>query len=285
MSTRYATLTLVTATLIALAAVLGGCGKSGAPAQLAQEDPDSKSHLRATYDPLHFKPAITTASNEQCLACHREVLEDRVRPVSPAGLKAEVTLAWYQLTSTYQGEQDTFHRRHLESPMAKELMNLQCNTCHEGHDPREEAPGSSATGASQDDRGFTLRKQVNPETSCLKCHGQFPGWELMRLPGTWEEAKPFFKNDCLACHVSTRTHRHQVNYLNADAIEAAATKAMASGNSADVCMGCHGGRAWYRIPYPYARNPWPEMPEGTPEWARERPTHSDPRFTRTEPKS
>ena len=34
--------------------------------------------------------------------------------------------------------------------------------------------------------------------------------------------------------------------------------------SGDSCYGCHGGRAWYRIAYPYARNPWPGMPEGTP---------------------
>jgi len=207
-----------------------------------------------------------------------------VGPVSMAGVKAEDTLAWYQQLVTYKGEQDTFHRRHLATPMAKELMNLQCNTCHEGHDPREEAQGSSATAAAQDDHGFTLRKQVNPETTCLKCHGQFPGWELMRLPGTWDEVKPYFKNDCLACHVSTRTQRHQVNYLKADAIEAAATAAKESGHGADVCMGCHGGRAWYRIAYPYARNPWPEMPEGTPEWAKDRPTHSESRFIKIEPK-
>ncbi len=285
MNKRFAILRVVTAAWISLVVLLAGCGKPGTPEQQAQEDMDSKSHLRASYDPIHFKPAILSASNEQCLACHREALEDRVRPASPAGVKAVDTRAWYQQVSTYQGEQDTFHRRHLATPMAKELMSLQCNTCHEGHDPREEAPGSSATGAAQDDRGFTLRKQVNPETTCLKCHGQFPGWELMRLPGTWDEVKHFFKNDCLACHVSTRTQRHLVNYLKADAIEVAAMKAMESGNSADVCMGCHGGRAWYRIPYPYARNPWPEMPEGTPDWAKDRPTHSDPRFTKTEPKS
>ena len=284
MSKRFAIFGVITAALISLVALLAGCGKPGTPEQQAQEDMDSKSHLRASYDPIHFKPAIMSASNEQCLACHREVLEDRVRPVSPAGVKAVDARAWYQQISTYNGEQDTFHRRHLATPMAQELMNLQCNTCHEGHDPREEAPGSSATAAVQDDRGFTLRKQVNPETTCLKCHGQFPGWELMRLPGTWEEVTPFFKNDCLACHVSTRTQRHEVNYLKADAIEAAAMAAKAGGNGADVCMGCHGGRAWYRIPYPYARNPWPEMPEGTPDWAKDRPTHSEPRFTKTEPK-
>ena len=63
-----------------------------------------------------------------------EVLEDKVRETSPAGIKAADSKAWYQQVSTYTGEQDTFHRRHLLTPMAKELMNLSCNTCHQGHD-------------------------------------------------------------------------------------------------------------------------------------------------------
>lgn len=285
MSERYPIIGPVMAVLISFVALLAGCGNQSAPEQQAQEeDIDSKSHLRAVYSPLHFQPAIASASNEQCLACHREILEDRVRTASPAGVKAADTQAWYQLLSTYQGEQDTFHRRHLATPLASAWMNLQCNTCHEGHDPREEAPGSSATAAAQDGNTFTLRKQVNPETTCLKCHGQFPGWELMRLPGTWPEVRHFFKNDCLACHVSTRTVRHQVNYLKADAIEAAAAAAKDSGSGDEVCLGCHGGRAWYRIAYPYPRNPWPEMPEGMPDWAKDRPAHSELRFIKTEPK-
>ncbi len=81
-------------------------------------------HLRAVYSPLHFKPAIESATDAQCLVCHKEVLEDKVRAVSPAGVKAADSLAWYQQVSTYQGEQDTFHRRHLVTPMAKQLMNL-----------------------------------------------------------------------------------------------------------------------------------------------------------------
>jgi cytochrome c553 len=135
-------------------------------------------YLRATYSPLHFRPSIESASDAQCLACHREVLDDKVRAVSPAGVKAADSIAWYQRLSTYQGGQDTFHRRHLVTPLAQRLMALRCNFCHEGHDPREEAPGSSATSAPQADAGFTLRKQVNPETTCLKCHGQMP-WQLM----------------------------------------------------------------------------------------------------------
>jgi len=235
-------------------------------------------HIRAVYSPLHFKPAIESATDAQCLVCHKEVLEDKVRAVSPAGVKAADSLAWYQQVSTYQGEQDTFHRRHLVTPMAKQLMNLKCNTCHEGHDPREEAQGASATVATsppQDDTGFTLRKQVNPETSCLKCHGQM-NWPVMTgLTGPWHQVKDTFQNNCVSCHTAIRTNRHQVNYLNAEAIEKAGAVDKTGG---DVCYGCHGGRPWYRISYPYARNPWPAMPEGTPEWARLRPRHSEARF-------
>jgi hypothetical protein len=74
----------------------------------------------------------------------RRGIEATVREQSPAGLEAADTLAWYQQTSTYQGAQDTFHRRHIMTPLAKELMNLRCNTCHQGNDPRDEAPETSA---------------------------------------------------------------------------------------------------------------------------------------------
>jgi nitrate/TMAO reductase-like tetraheme cytochrome c subunit len=228
------------------------------------------SYLQAVYSPLHFRPAIETATDAQCLACHREVLEDKVR-ASPSGVKAETLRAWYQETPTYTGEQDTFHRRHLVTPLAKRLMNLQCNTCHQGHDPREEAQGASATSIQQDDLAFTLRKQVNPETTCLKCHGQFP-WQLMGLPGPWEAHKAAFGNNCLTCHAAIRSMRHEVTYLNAAAIEQAGKE------GADTCHGCHGARSWYRISYPYPRTPWPEMPAEVPEWAKSRPTQSEARF-------
>ena len=231
-------------------------------------------YLRAVYSPLHFKPAIETASDEQCLACHREVMEDKVRATSPSGVKTETLRAWYQQTPTYAGGQDTFHRRHLVTPLAKQLMNLRCNTCHLGHDPREEAQGAATDSARQDDTAFTLRKQVNPETSCLKCHGQLP-WQLMGLPGPWEEHKATFGNNCQTCHAAIRTKRHEVNYLNAAAIE------QAGKDSADACYGCHGGRAWYRIAYPYARTPWPDMPAEVPEWAKNRATQSEARFLKS----
>jgi hypothetical protein len=63
-----------------------------------------------------------------------------------------------------------------------------------------------------------------------------------------------------------------VNYLRADAIEAAGKQ------SSDVCYGCHGGRSWYRSSYPYPRHEWPGMDKEVPDWARDRPTSSEPRF-------
>lgn len=230
-----------------------------------------QDHLRATYDPIHFKPAIDTATDAQCLACHREVLDDKVRERSPAGISAAASKAWYQQFSTYTGEQDTFHRRHLVTPMAKELMNLRCTTCHQGNDPREEAPGSSATAMPQSTDAFTLRKQVNPETTCLKCHGQM-NIQVMGLPSPWHESKEMFGDSCLTCHAAIRTTRHQVNYLKAAAIEAAGAK------NADTCYGCHGGRSWYRIAYPYPRHAWDGMAPEVPDWAKDRPTESEARF-------
>lgn len=228
-------------------------------------------HLRSAYSPLHFQPAIASASDAQCLACHQEVLNDRLRDQSPAGARTADMKAWYQQVTTYRGEQETFHRRHLVTPLARELMDLRCTTCHQGQDVREEAQGSSATGPTQFDDGFTLRKQVNTETTCLKCHGQM-AWQLMNLPGPWPEVRQLFGNDCYGCHASIRTTRHRVDYLKADAIEAAGRR------DAEVCYGCHGGRAWYAIAYPYPRHPWPGMAATVPDWARERPTASESRF-------
>ena len=224
-------------------------------------------YQRARWHPLHFKPAIETATDQQCLECHQEILDRKVKQQSPAGVKTANTLAWYQTLDTYEGEQDTFHRRHLVTPLAKQLMNLQCNTCHDGNDPREEAP----IPPTKEDAGFTLRKMVNPETTCLKCHGRHP-YEIMGLTGPWEETRESMGNSCLTCHVAIRTNRHQVTYLKADEIEKAAEK------DPDVCFGCHGGRQWYRISYLYPRHPWPGQAEEVPDWAKDRPTESEPRF-------
>ena len=248
------------AALVAAVAVVLNVNAPVAPVPGATPD-----YLRATYDPLHFKPAATTATDAQCLACHREVLEDRVLSSSLSGVRAADTLAAYQKLSTYAGEQETFHRRHLVTPLAKQLMNIHCNTCHDGLDPRDEAQGSSATAPAQSDTGFTLRKQVNPESTCLKCHGQM-NFPVMNLEGPWPMVAAERPNGCFTCHDKTRTNRHNVVYLNTAAIEAAGRA------NADVCYGCHGGRAWYRIVYPYTRHPWPGMPKKTPEWAKGRPT-------------
>lgn len=232
----------------------------------------ASDYQRAVYDPIHFKPAIDKATNAQCLACHAEVLKPTVSQQSPAGVQAATARAWYQQTSVYSGPQDTFHRRHLETSLARQLMTMRCTTCHQGHDPRDENPMSSAT--SQRVAGFTLRKAVVPEQTCLKCHGQM-NFTVMGLPEPWPKSKEAFQGNCLLCHAAIRTTRHQVNYLNAAAIEEAGVK------NGDTCYGCHGGRAWYRIVYPYTRHAWPSMPADVPDWAKGRPTQTDPRFLET----
>jgi nitrate/TMAO reductase-like tetraheme cytochrome c subunit len=221
---------------------------------------------RARWHPIHFKPAIDSATNEQCLECHQAILDRKVKEQSPAGVKAANALAWYQTLDVYEGEQETFHRRHLVTPLAKQVMNLQCNFCHQGHDPREEAPIPPTTKAS-----FTLRKMVDPETTCLKCHGKYD-YKVMGLPGPWTENGKLFNNNCLICHQGIRTNRHQVTYLNAEAIEKAGQE------NSDSCYGCHGGRQWYRISYPYPRHPWPGYAPVVPDWAKDRPTESEARF-------
>jgi len=225
-----------------------------------------ENYLDARYHPLHYKPAIDSATDDQCLACHAEILQREVRGISPAGLKAEDSLAWYQTLSTFGGAQDTFHRSHLAGDYAKQVMDLKCTTCHQGNDPREETANSSADG----DSTLVQRKMVDPDI-CLMCHGQF-GYEKMGLPGDWYQYAEIFGNNCLTCHVAIRTTRHEVNFLRPDNIEKLGAE------NADVCFGCHGGRAWYRISYPYPRHAWPGMASDVPDWAKGRPTESQPRF-------
>lgn len=224
-------------------------------------------YAAAKWNPIHFKPAIEQAQDKDCLVCHAEVLQPSVRVQSPAGVRADQSLAWYQTLEVYSGNQDTFHRRHIVGELAGKLMNLKCNTCHQGHSPRDEAPATSATAQAD---GYTLRKQVDPKT-CLMCHGQF-NYEVMALPGPWSQHGETFGNNCLMCHESIRTTRHQVNFLKPEAIEAAGRE------SADACYGCHGGRAWYRIPFPYPRHAWEGMDKEVPDWAKNRPSASEPRF-------
>lgn len=230
----------------------------------------AESYIPKQWDPIHFPPKIYTATNQQCLACHQEIMDRKILDVSQAGVKAVDSLAWYQTLDTYKGPQADFHWRHLESPYATRVMKMQCTTCHQGNDPREEA-WVPPTDADHPVPAFTLRKMVNPKT-CLLCHGQFPDAKIMNLPGPWHKIRDAFQNNCLSCHTAFRTNRHQVNYLNPEAIEAAGKE------SGDSCYGCHGGRAWYRISYPYPRHAWPNMPPGTPEWAKDRLTQSEKRF-------
>jgi hypothetical protein len=225
------------------------------------------SYDQARWDPIHFKPAIDGATDEQCLECHQEILDSKVRESSLAGVKATDALAWYQTLDTYQGEQDTFHRRHLVSEFATQVMDLKCNTCHQGNDPREETANSSADASSV----LIQRKHVDPMI-CVMCHGQHNAVIMGIPPGDWRETGKNFNFDCLLCHAGIRTNRHQVTFLKAEAIEKVGKE------KSDVCFGCHGGRAWYRITYPYPRHPWPGSGDTVPDWAKDRPTMSDPRF-------
>jgi hypothetical protein len=104
------------------------------------------------------------------------------------------------------------------------------------------------------------------------CHGRHNASIMGVPPGDWRETGAAFNYDCLICHANIRTTRHQVNYLKPDAIEALAKE------NKDVCFGCHGGRAWYRIEFPYPRHPWPSAGSAVPEWAKDRPTESEERF-------
>lgn len=224
------------------------------------------TYEEARWHPLHFRPASESASDDQCLACHAEVLEKGIRWESPAGVNPSDALAWYQTLDTYAGEQETFHRRHLVTDYATQVMALKCNTCHLGNDPREETAMSHAGG----DPDLTQRKHVDPNI-CLMCHGQFP-YQYMGVPGPWLDYGHAFQSNCLLCHATFRTNRHNVNYLKADSIETLAKE------KEDICFGCHGGRPWYRVSYPYPRHHWPGMADVVPDWAKGRPTESEPRF-------
>ncbi|NND48736.1 MAG: cytochrome c family protein [Rhizobiales bacterium] len=258
--------------------------RSTAAVAALQEELKTIDYQAALYHRVHFKPDIDTASDGECLVCHKAIVERDVLDNSPAGVAAENSLAWYQTLDTYAGDQQTFHQRHITSEYAKSVMNLSCSFCHQGQDPREEAPSMSVAAADMASNNgqvpFTLRKMVNPSETCLLCHGALPApEEIMGLSGPWPEARADFENEdepngCLTCHGELfRTNRHAVTYLNAANIEERAK------TSSDVCFGCHGGRQWYSISYPYPRHSWPDMPEEVPDWAVDRPTESDPRYT------
>lgn len=226
----------------------------------------STDYQHAQWHPVHFYPAIDSASNEQCLSCHQEIIDRKVSTKTASGVSADSVQSWYQTLTSYTGPQETFHRRHLVTPLAKDLMDMKCTTCHQGWNPRESAPVPPDVNNTR----FTLRKQVNTEI-CLMCHGDNP-YQIMGLPSPWPESREMFQDNCLLCHAAIRTSRHQVNFLNTDAIEKAGKE------NSDVCYGCHGGRKWYRITYPYPRHAWDGMAKEIPDWAKDRPTQSEPRF-------
>jgi hypothetical protein len=232
---------------------------------VAALDPPTKNYDKAHWDPIHFKPAIDKATDAQCLKCHQEVLDTNVRDTSPAGLNKDNSLAWYQTLDTYEGSQKTFHQRHLTTPFVKKVANFSCTTCHQGNNPRDETGSTAADSPSP----LTMRKMVDPNV-CLMCHGQFP-YKNMGLAGPWHESGATFQNNCLLCHAGIRTNRHNVNFLKPAEIEKEGAA------NSDTCYGCHGGRAWYRISFPYPRHAWPGATP-TPDWAKDRPTESDLRF-------
>lgn len=259
MSKSQRPLVTVTTAMLTMIGLLTSSATGGEP-----DDYDA-----ARWDPIHFKPAIETASDAQCLACHQDIVERRVLTKTPAGLEAAKTLAWYQTLDTYRGEQETFHRRHLVTDYARQVMDLRCNTCHQGNDPREE----TAQSAADTDASLVQRKHVDPQL-CLLCHGRHNAEVMGVPPGDWRETGAPFQFNCLICHAAIRKNRHQVNYLKPDTIEAAAQQ------DPDVCFGCHGGRAWYLAVYPYPRHPWPGSGGSVPDWAKDRPTESEARFLR-----
>jgi hypothetical protein len=230
---------------------------------IANAEDNKSSYIDARWDPLHFKPAINQATNDQCLACHQEIITSKPLAKMPAGVEARDTKAWYQLNDHYNGVQDTFHRRHLVTPLAKRLMSFKCNTCHQGNNPNTEVV--AIDGSQHGDPN--LNKQVDTDI-CLMCHGTFDYKVMSGLSGDWPDIRESFNNDCVTCHKEFRTRRHEVNFLKAEAIEQEGEK------NKESCYGCHGERAWYSIPYPYVRRPWLErMPGMVPEWAEGRPVN------------
>lgn len=57
--------------------------------------------LRATDDPICCKLVIDSATDALCLACQREVLEEKVPETSPAGVKVTAGKVWYRIGSPY----------------------------------------------------------------------------------------------------------------------------------------------------------------------------------------
>lgn len=60
------------------ASTVASAASAAAPAATPAAAKPASYHA-AKYDPIHFKPAIEKATDQQCLACHAEVLKPSVR--------------------------------------------------------------------------------------------------------------------------------------------------------------------------------------------------------------
>lgn len=100
----------------------------------------------------------------------------------------------------------TAHRVHLTST----LLNVTCTTCHQSVDLLQ---GSAAS----------LRRQVDVEL-CATCHSPFPS-----------VMQPAWRNlDCTTCHANWQTRMAGATLVNLSAV------------TAQDCLKCHGGAAWYQ---------------------------------------
>ena len=172
-----------------------------------------------------------------CLGCHQEILaaEGGVLAAIDPSIKLDKLRPWYQEVNTYQGPQLRFHERHLKTPLATSIMAMSCVFCHEHTEVRATFPG--------EDSGGSFRKQVNAETNCLRCHGQFP--TVHGRPWTALQSA-IDGQTCLACHTEEGLRvGHDSPYLQAEAIVAKGRE------HAELCYGCHGYRSWYQKTFDY----------------------------------
>jgi hypothetical protein len=199
---------------------------------VAEVDPEYERHRRL-WERSHFPPGEDSLDG-RCLGCHADVLEQAPRRAMPAGALPEGLLPPYQRLATYDGGQASFHWRHRRSSYAQSVMRMRCQSCHRGRDPR-------LPEVHRHEREFpvALRKRVHPNL-CVNCHGRFPDHRAA-FDGDWPAVRQRFDGNCLVCHEGDSARRHHNPLLDREAVEAQAR------DSGDVCYGCHGGRAWYRV--------------------------------------
>jgi hypothetical protein len=157
--------------------------------------------LRASYSPLHFKPAIESATDAQCLACHKEVLDDNPALASPAGLRAADSLAWYQQTEHLQRRAGQLPSPPSGDADGEAVDEPQLHHLPPGPGPARRSPGLLGDGnaanrcrihAAQAGQSRDDLPQVPRPVSRQGDHG--PAGAVAG------EAKDMFQNDCLGCH-------------------------------------------------------------------------------------